>query len=114
MSRIRYYADEHVANAVIRGLRERGIDVLGVVEAAMRGASDEQHLVFAREQQRVIFTQDADFLRLAASGFNHAGIVYAPQRTAIGEIIRGLVLSGSTTPGSTATTARSGRCCGSI
>ncbi|MFZ2517697.1 MAG: DUF5615 family PIN-like protein, partial [Anaerolineae bacterium] len=57
-----------------------------------RGATDEDHLTLARKQRRVVFTQDADFLRLAAAGYNHAGIVYAPQRTAIGEIVRGLVL----------------------
>ncbi|MFZ1506802.1 MAG: DUF5615 family PIN-like protein [Anaerolineae bacterium] len=92
MTVIRYYTDEHVALAVVRGLRQRGIDVLTVPEADMRGATDEDHLTLARKQRRVVFTQDADFLRLAAAGYNHAGIVYAPQRTAIGEIVRGLVL----------------------
>jgi hypothetical protein len=33
-----------VANAVIRGLRQRGIDVLSVPDADMLGASDEAHL----------------------------------------------------------------------
>jgi hypothetical protein len=37
-------------------------------------------------------TQDDDFLRLAAAGEPHAGIVYAPQHTAIRALIRGLVL----------------------
>ena len=41
---------------------------------------------------RVIFTQDEDFLRLHDSGVTHAGIAFAPQRTSIGEIIRGLML----------------------
>lgn len=92
MTVIRYYTDEHVAIAVVRGLRQRGINVLSVPEAGMRGASDENHLALAYEQRRIVFTQDADFLRLAAAGHKHAGIVYAPQRTALGEIIRGLVL----------------------
>jgi hypothetical protein len=39
-----------------------------------------------------VFTQDADFLRLHASGAEHAGIVYASQQTAIGEMIYGLML----------------------
>jgi hypothetical protein len=92
VSIIRYYTDEHVAQAVIRGLRQRGIDVLSVPEAGMRGACDEEHLALAYGQGRVIFTQDADFLRLAAAGYDHAGIVYAVQRASIGEIIRGRVL----------------------
>ena len=58
----------------------------------MRGAADKEHLLLAYEQSRVLFTQDTDFLRLARAGRNHAGIVYAPQRTSIGQIIRGLVL----------------------
>lgn len=92
MTSVRYYTDEHVAAAVIRGLRQRGIDVLSVPEAAMMGATDEAHLAFALTQKRVLFTQDTDFLRLARAGMQHAGIVYAPQRTSIGELIRGLVL----------------------
>ena len=58
----------------------------------MLGAGDAAHLAFAFSQGRVIFTQDDDFLRLAAQGHEHAGIVYAHQRTAIGDIVRGLVL----------------------
>jgi hypothetical protein len=92
VSQIRYYTDEHVTSAVIRGLRQRGIDVLSVPEAGMMGATDEAHLTFAFAQGRVIFTQDTDFLRLAASGAVHAGVVYAPQSTSIGDIIRGLLL----------------------
>ena len=92
MSKIRYYTDEHVAKAVIRGLRQRGVDVLTVREANKLGADDEGHLAFALVEDRVIFTQDDDFLRLASSGKAHAGIVYTPQHTPIGEIIQGLML----------------------
>ena len=56
----------------------------------MLGASDEVHL--ATRQGRIVFTQDADFLRLHAAGIDHSGIVYASQQTSIGEVIRGLVL----------------------
>jgi uncharacterized protein with PIN domain len=90
--RIRYYTDEHVAKAVIRGLRRRGVDVLTAPEADMLGASDEAHLRFAAENGRVLFTQDDDFTRLSAQGLNHAGIVYAHQRKSIGTIVSGLML----------------------
>lgn len=89
---IKFYTDEHIAKAVIRGLRQRGVDVLSLVEAGMLGALDEKHLAFALQQGRVIFTQDEDFLRFHGQGLEHAGIVYAPQGTAIGVIIRGLML----------------------
>jgi len=90
--RIRLYTDEHIPRAVVRGLRERGIDTLTVSEAGMLGASDEEHLAFARREGRVLFTQDNDVLRLHASGAEHAGIVYARQPTPIGDIIYSLVL----------------------
>lgn len=88
---VRYYTDEHVAKAVIRGLRLRGIDVLTASEADMLGATDEEHLHRAAENARVIFTQDDDFLRLAARGHEHTGIVYAPQHTPISTMISGLM-----------------------
>jgi uncharacterized protein with PIN domain len=92
VSKVRYYTDEHVAKAVARGLRQRGVDVLTVSEANRLGAADEEHLAYAFTESRVVFTQDNDFLRLASSGKAHAGIVYAPQHTPIGEIIQGLML----------------------
>ncbi len=92
MSKIRYYMDEHVAKAVIRGLRQRGVDVLSVVDSNMLGAKDHKHLEFALTERRVIFTQDDDCLQLAAKGHAHAGIVYAHQHTAVREIIQGLML----------------------
>jgi hypothetical protein len=69
-----------------------GVDILTVVEAGMLSATDEAQLAFALNAGRVIFTQDGDFLRLAASGVSHAGVVYAPQGTSIGPIVRGLLL----------------------
>lgn len=92
MAKIRYYTDEHVLRAVIVGLRQRGVDVLSVPDANKLGASDEEHLAFALAEERVLFTHDADFLRLASSGIDHAGLVYASQPTPAGEIIRGLML----------------------
>ena len=41
---IKFYVDEHVATAVVKGLRQRGADVLTVLEAGLRSASDEEHL----------------------------------------------------------------------
>ena len=74
------------------GLRRRGVDVLTVAEAGNLGASDEGIFRIAREAERVIFTQDDDFLRLAATVSDHRGIVYTSQENTVGEIIRGLML----------------------
>ena len=58
---IKFYVDEHVAMAVVKGLRQRGANVLTVLEAGLRGASDEEHLARAQADGCVLFTQDDDF-----------------------------------------------------
>src|SRR5258708_307525 len=84
--------DEHVPRVVTTGLRRRGVEVLTVQEAGLLGADDEQHLTVASQDGWVVFTQDADFLRLHAAGYSHHGIVYAPHQAGIGAIVRGLML----------------------
>lgn len=90
--RIKFYTDEHVSKALVKGLRQRGVDVLTVVEAGMLGVSDEEHLAYAKRRERVLFSQDDDFLRLHAAGATHAGLVYARQQIPLGEAILGLML----------------------
>jgi predicted nuclease of predicted toxin-antitoxin system len=90
---IRFHLDEHVDPAIATGLARRGIDATTTVQAGLLGASDEEHLTFALGEGRVVFTQDDDFLRLAASGRRHAGVVYCKQGgRAIGPIIEFLEL----------------------
>jgi predicted nuclease of predicted toxin-antitoxin system len=90
--KIKFYFDEHVPKVVAKGLKRRGVDVLTVVDADLLGATDEEHLEKAKLEKRVIFTQDDDFLRLHAIGKEHAGIIYAHQGKAIGELISKLML----------------------
>jgi hypothetical protein len=90
--KVKFYTDEHIARAIVRGLRQRGVDVLTVPEAGMLSASDEQHLERALHEQRVFFTHDHDFMRLHAAGIEHAGIVFAPREISVGDAIRGLML----------------------
>lgn len=90
---MRFHLDEHVAHAVAEGLRKRGIDVTTTADASLLHASDDQHLAYALRENRVIFTQDRDFLRLDADGVQHAGIVYCRHgKRTIGQIIRHLCL----------------------
>lgn len=84
--------DEHVAKAVTKGLRQRGVDVTVPKDVDLLGASDEKHLEYAQAEGRVLFTQDDDFLRLVSQGISHFGIVYVPQHTALRKIIAGLML----------------------
>ena len=74
MARIRFCTDEQVSKTVVMGLRRRGVDILTVPEAGTRRARDEG---------RVVFTQDDDFLRLAAADTSHAGVVYATQESSM-------------------------------
>ena len=92
MATIKFYMDEHVAKAVVNGLLQRGVDVLSAVDAGLLGTPDEEHSTRARSESCVLFTQDDDFLRLHAADIEHSGIVYTPQGTSIGDIIRGLML----------------------
>ncbi|MGK7904770.1 MAG: DUF5615 family PIN-like protein [Hormoscilla sp.] len=90
---IRFHMDEQVKSVIARELRRRGIDVTTTVEARLRTRSDELQLDYIRQEGRVIFTQDRDFLVLASRTREHPGIVYCKQRTrSIGEIIENLVL----------------------
>jgi hypothetical protein len=89
---IRFYMDDNVPSAVTHGLRLRGVDVLTTEDADMLGASGEERLALAASQERVLFSQDTDFLVLHQQGNEHAGPVYAPQWTSIGETVRGLLL----------------------
>ena len=93
MAAVKFYTDEHVARAVVQGLRQRGVDVMTVVEAGLRSAADEVHLAHARSEGRVLVTHDADFLRLHAAGADHAGIAYGPQDITVGDLLRSLILS---------------------
>ncbi len=83
--------DEHVPKVVTEGLQRRGVDVVTIQELGLQAANDKQHPEQAAREGRVVFTQDADFLRLHAAGVSHRGIVYAPQHTPIPHIVRSLM-----------------------
>ena len=90
---INFHRDENVSNAIAQGLRRRGINVTTTDEESLIGVSDEEHLSFSRLQQRILFTQDDDFLRLHQNNIPHAGITYCHQcKRSIGEIIQALCL----------------------
>ncbi len=86
MTKVKFYTDEHIAKAVVKGLRVRGVDVIGCTEAKMLGATDEEQLAYARQEGRVIVTYDNDFLKLHANGASHAGIAFATNPLSIGDM----------------------------
>lgn len=91
--KIRFHLDENVDPAIALGLRRYGIDVTTTNNVGLRTQSDQAQFKFIQETQRVLFTQDADFLIIASSRFDHPGITYCKKGIrSIGEIIEALVL----------------------
>lgn len=84
-------ADEHIRWSVVRGLRDRGVDVRTAQDAGIVGARDRELLAFCRDRDRVLFTNDDDLLSLAAAG-KHAGVIFQTiQFTTPGELLRAVV-----------------------
>jgi len=92
LEKIHFHMDENVDGAITEGLRRKGLDVTTTPGMNLLGATDEAQVMFALSQNRVVFTHDADFLRLHQRGVEHPGIVYAQQgKRSIGEILRSLL-----------------------
>jgi predicted nuclease of predicted toxin-antitoxin system len=90
---IRFHLDESCDPRIAAGLRLHGIDVTTSNEAGLLNTPDAVQIAFAIAQNRVTITQDTDFLRIAASGQEHSGIVYfAAQSRSVGEVIRRIQL----------------------
>lgn len=94
---IRLYMDVHVKRVIVEQLRLRGIDVLTAQEDGRTEADDAVLLERAGELGRLLFTQDQDFLRIAAQKQKDAkpfvSILYAPQLgISIGQCVEDLEL----------------------
>lgn len=79
--------DEMWTAAIAESLRQRGHDVIAIVElGGLRGQADAAVFAYAREEQRAIVTENvADFRALAlealTTGRGHCGIVFTSGRT---------------------------------
>ncbi len=77
---LKFYTDTHIAKAIAFQLRERGVDIVRCEEVGLGTASDVEHLEYAATDNRVMITNDDDFLALDKSwreqGRRHAGIMY--------------------------------------
>ena len=69
---IRFHLDENCSKAIALGLRRYGIEVTTTPEARLLGKRfiDEEHAAFALSENRVVFTQDRDFLRITRPRFS--------------------------------------------
>ena len=80
---VRLYFDVHVPSAIADGLRLRGVDVVTAQEDGAAEFEDPRLLDRATELERILVTQDEDFLHEAnrrhRAGEAFFGIVYAHQ-----------------------------------
>ncbi|MFN8523766.1 MAG: DUF5615 family PIN-like protein [Chloroflexota bacterium] len=81
--------DHHVPRSVTTALRVRGVDVVTAADDEAAELSDQELLDRAASLNRVLFSQDTDFLieatRRQSQGVPFAGVVYPHQlRISIG------------------------------
>jgi hypothetical protein len=87
------YADVHVVFGVVQALRRRGMDVVTAQDRGSDEADDAELLAEALADERVMLTNDTDFLILAAH-YSARGEAFAPiyfwpqQGRPVGEVVR--------------------------
>lgn len=98
MSQIYLYLDEDAQRqALVQALRNAGVDVVTTLEANNSACVDEEQLIWAIEQERVIYSFNVgDFCRLHTAymeqDMEHTGIILAERQSySIGEQLRGLL-----------------------
>lgn len=95
------YADVHVQFPIVQGLRARDMDVVTAQDRNQQEADDDELLNQAYLDERVMLSNDHDFLRIASQRSN-AGETFAPiyfwpqQSRSIGEMIRRILREAST------------------
>jgi predicted nuclease of predicted toxin-antitoxin system len=92
---IALYMDENVPLPITNGLRQRDVDVLRAQEDNHQNTPDTVILDRATDLQRVVFTQDEDFLAIAnhrqQEEVHFSGVIYAHQQNVtFGDCIRDL------------------------
>ena len=98
MSQICLYLDEDtIQKGLVKALRNAAVDVTTTAEENKLGFSDEQQLIWAANQKRVIYTFNVeDFCRLHSiflkENRSHGGIILGTQqRYSIGQQLRGIL-----------------------
>jgi len=87
--RVSFYLDESLSPEIVTQLSMQGVDI---IRGPLRD-DDLVHLKRATEMGRVLCTADDDFLKLAARGIRHAGIIWCEQdKYSIGDWVRYLRL----------------------
>jgi hypothetical protein len=94
------YADEHIVFGLVQALRQRGMDVVRVQDHEREQTDDSDLLDEALSDERVMLTNDTDFLALAAVRVarqqQFAPIFFWPQQCrSIGQLVQSIIREAS-------------------
>lgn len=94
------HADEHGVFGLVQALRQRGMDVVRVQDHRREQSDDPDLLDEALSNERVMLTNDTDFLALAAVRAarqqRFAPIFFWPQqRRSIGQLVQSIIREAS-------------------
>jgi hypothetical protein len=100
---LRFHLDEDTEeHALVRALRQRGLDVTTTAQMRLTASSDCEQLIWTSNQGRILVTHNvADFCQLhqtlLRNGEHHCGIlIIEQQRFSVGEIMRRITRLAST------------------
>ncbi|MEA5621263.1 DUF5615 family PIN-like protein [Cronbergia sp. UHCC 0137] len=98
MNQIRLYMDEDSGDtALVLPLKNRGVDIITTLGVNRLSFPDEEQLIWATLQNRVVYTSNIrDFYRLhttfLSQGKSHAGMILVKQQYySVGELMRGIL-----------------------
>jgi len=78
---VRIFLDHHYPNALVKALRDSGIDAVNALELGMQSSTDEEILEYCRQEHLTVLTNNhGDFAQIARDwsigNRTHSGILY--------------------------------------
>jgi predicted nuclease of predicted toxin-antitoxin system len=73
---MQFLADMNISPKTVEALRQYGWDIIRVSQFLSVNASDQEILEYARQEDRIVITQDLDFsMLLALGGYNRPSLI---------------------------------------